>query len=200
MNSERKQIRIAQKRSQILEAAADLFAEKGFHRTTTRDIARAVGVSEGTLYNYFENKEDLLMAIMSKLVEDQQLENRLSVYFMNDPRDLLVTIFNERREFVNQNRAMLQSTLSEILVNPALRQRYYLEMIMPVIQLLEEHLFSRIADDQLKKMDVKYLSRFVISIFLGLYLLEVVGDPLVEDQWDQLTNTIATSIFQGVEK
>ena len=57
LSTSRRERRIANRRTLILEAAARLFAEKGFHRTTTRDIAEAADVSEGTLYNYFENKE-----------------------------------------------------------------------------------------------------------------------------------------------
>ena len=62
------------RRMQIIQAAATLFASKGFHRTTTRDIAEAAEVSEGTLYNYFENKDDLLIGIMEMLTSAQQME------------------------------------------------------------------------------------------------------------------------------
>jgi AcrR family transcriptional regulator len=45
----------------ILRAALALFAEKGFYRTTTKVISRKAGIAEGTLFNYFETKEDLAM-------------------------------------------------------------------------------------------------------------------------------------------
>ena len=48
-----------QRRTQILEAAAAVFAEKGFHKATTKEIARVAGISEGTIYNYFAQKRDL---------------------------------------------------------------------------------------------------------------------------------------------
>jgi AcrR family transcriptional regulator len=44
-----------------LRAALDLYAEKGFYRTTTKAIARKAGIAEGTLFNYFETKEDLAL-------------------------------------------------------------------------------------------------------------------------------------------
>src|ERR1051325_7729149 len=46
-------------RRAILRAALDLFAEKGFYRTTTKAISKKAGIAEGTLFNYFETKEDL---------------------------------------------------------------------------------------------------------------------------------------------
>ena len=49
---------------EILEAALDLFVAKGFSATKMEDIARATGVTAGTLYRYFGNKEDLLKAVI----------------------------------------------------------------------------------------------------------------------------------------
>ncbi len=50
---------IAARRNQILDAAAKVFAEKGFHPTTIKDIAAEAGIAHGTIYNYFENKTAL---------------------------------------------------------------------------------------------------------------------------------------------
>lgn len=51
---------VAQRRRQIVEAAVPLFIDNGFHKTTTRQIARAAGVSIGSLYEYITCKEDVL--------------------------------------------------------------------------------------------------------------------------------------------
>lgn len=48
-------------RRAILRAALQLFAQKGFYRTTTKTISRKAGIAEGTLFNYFETKEDLAL-------------------------------------------------------------------------------------------------------------------------------------------
>ncbi len=45
----------------ILRAAAELFARRGFHATTTKAISRLAGIAEGTLFNYFPSKEDLAL-------------------------------------------------------------------------------------------------------------------------------------------
>lgn len=51
------------RRTKILEAAQSVFAEKGFHDATIAEIARAAGVSEGSIYEYFSSKEGVLFAI-----------------------------------------------------------------------------------------------------------------------------------------
>jgi len=54
------------KRQVIRNAAAELFAHKGFENTTTRDISSAAGISKGAPYYYFESKEDLLFQILNE--------------------------------------------------------------------------------------------------------------------------------------
>lgn len=60
-------------RQAILDAALDLFAEKGFFGTSLRDVATAVGVRESALYNYFPGKDALFDAILAAH-QDSRLE------------------------------------------------------------------------------------------------------------------------------
>ena len=53
----------------IKEAALELFGHNGYHSTSISQIAKAAGISKGLLYNYFENKEALLEAIVMEAVE-----------------------------------------------------------------------------------------------------------------------------------
>ena len=54
---------VERRRVQIVDAAVRLFIEKGFHKTTTRQIAEAAGFSIGTLYEYVASKEDVLYLV-----------------------------------------------------------------------------------------------------------------------------------------
>ncbi|HSM89373.1 MAG TPA: helix-turn-helix domain-containing protein, partial [Desulfobacterales bacterium] len=54
---------VERRRRQIADAAVRLFIERGFHKTTTRQIARAAGISIGSLYEYFNCKEDILYLV-----------------------------------------------------------------------------------------------------------------------------------------
>ncbi len=54
---------VERRRRQIVDAAVQLFIEKGFHKTTTRQIAQAAGFSIGSLYEYVSSKEDVLFLV-----------------------------------------------------------------------------------------------------------------------------------------
>lgn len=60
---------IQKRRDQMIKGAVTLFKEKGFHRTTTREIAKAAGFSIGTLYEYIRSKEDVLYLVCDSIYD-----------------------------------------------------------------------------------------------------------------------------------
>lgn len=66
---------VKKRRNQMIKGAVTLFKEKGFHRTTTREIAKAAGFSIGTLYEYIRTKEDVLYLVCDSIYEE--VHNRL---------------------------------------------------------------------------------------------------------------------------
>ena len=66
---------VKKRRDQMIKGAVTLFIEKGFHRTTTREIAKAAGFSIGTLYEYIRTKEDVLYLVCDSIYD--QVSSRL---------------------------------------------------------------------------------------------------------------------------
>lgn len=64
------------RRNQIITAAVSLFIQKGFHKTTTREIATTAGLGIGTLYEYISTKEDVLFLVCDQIHSD--VEQKLS--------------------------------------------------------------------------------------------------------------------------
>ncbi|MGJ7920709.1 TetR/AcrR family transcriptional regulator [Neobacillus sp. LXY-4] len=60
------------RRNQMIKSAIALFKQKGFHRTTTREIAREAGFSIGTLYEYIRSKEDILYLVCDNIYDEVQ--------------------------------------------------------------------------------------------------------------------------------
>ncbi|MEG9296126.1 TetR/AcrR family transcriptional regulator [Mangrovibacillus sp. Mu-81] len=65
---------VEKRRDQMIRGAVSLFKQKGFHRTTTREIAKAAGFSIGTLYEYIRTKEDVLYLVCDSIYEQVRLE------------------------------------------------------------------------------------------------------------------------------
>lgn len=66
---------VKKRRDQMIKGAVTLFIQKGFHRTTTREIAKASGFSIGTLYEYIRTKEDVLYLVCDSIYD--QVSERL---------------------------------------------------------------------------------------------------------------------------
>jgi AcrR family transcriptional regulator len=79
----------ANRREDLLRAAARLFVEKGFDATTTRDIAEAVGMRSGSPFYHFRSKQDLLKAAMIEGLEAGHRRLQSAVAGIDDPEQRL---------------------------------------------------------------------------------------------------------------
>ncbi|GAB3867555.1 TetR/AcrR family transcriptional regulator [Nocardioides maradonensis] len=82
-------------RTRLLEAAIEAFAEKGFHGTTTRDIATAAGMSPAALYVHHRSKEELLHQISKEGHEDTLRLIRAAVATTEDPTEQLRRVIHD---------------------------------------------------------------------------------------------------------
>lgn len=71
--------KVKTRRAQIVSAAVQLFSEKGFHKTTTREIAKHSGLSNGALYEYVKSKEDVLFLVCQHIHHEMEEQLRLSL-------------------------------------------------------------------------------------------------------------------------
>ena len=205
---ERRKRRAAARRNQILDAAAEVFAEKGFARATTKEIADRADVSEGTIYNYFQAKEDLLIDIVGRLAESQELALAINPEMIEQAlampmRDFLDVMYRSRHEFVLQDNhlAMLQAVTAEVLIDQEFAARYYGQMLEPVMGLMEQHLQTRIARGEVRSVNVPLVVRFLLAFNLGLLGFFVLGDPLIQEEWqsDTMIETMVDFFLNGLK-
>jgi len=186
------------RRNQILDAAATIFAEKGFHRATTKEIAKVAGVSEGTIYNYFDSKADLLIGLMSRLARLRELPEVLSGSLHNDTREFFVAIIQDRLGRIAENQQMLRAILPEILINPELRARFYQQFVHPTATMMEEYLRLRIQAGDIRPVNVPLAVRTVQSLFVGMLVFRLFEDETIQEGWHQMPEMLATLMFDGL--
>lgn len=189
----RRQRRAAERKQQILEAAARVFAEKGYHRATTKEIADVADVAEGTIYNYFASKDDVLIALIGQLAQLPERDELFSQSVERDPYTFFVEHFTQRMRQIEPNYRMLVAVLPEILHHPQLRERYVTEFMQPVIAMIERHIQARVDSGQFRPVDVALTARAVVGLMVGLQVLMVFDDPVTTGGW-QRPDAFAPSI------
>ena len=193
----RKQL-VEARRAQILDAAASVIAAKGFHRATTREIATAAGVAEGTIYNYFEGKDDLLISMVTRLAEMDHLSGELEEALRGDVKDFIIDMFRHRMQLIRQNHETIQAVLPEMLTHPALRERFYQQFLSRTTALLEVYVGARVGMGQVQPVDVALAVRAIQSTFVGMLVLRILGDELLQARWDEMPEVLGTIVFEGL--
>jgi AcrR family transcriptional regulator len=201
MTQTRKEKRTAARRSQILDAAAKVFAEKGFQKSTTREIADAADVAEGTIYNYFENKDDLLIGLLDRVADVQSRSATLESTLDEAFEEGFIRITLERIGQVTERLETFSALLPEILITPALRERYYKKILQPLVTALEEHLQKRVARGEARLLDIALTTRFILSLTHGSVMLLMLGDPVLAQVWqdpNRLAEEMIRFCFEGI--
>jgi TetR/AcrR family transcriptional regulator, cholesterol catabolism regulator len=117
---------IEMRREQMIQGAVKLFKEKGFHRTTTREIAKEAGFSIGTLYEYIRTKEGTVKGLRSAIQQYFELIDDMSDEFVvmyqeskSLPKDALQYVLKKEMEMVALFENILQSCveLGELRIN-----------------------------------------------------------------------------------
>lgn len=87
-------------RGRLLAKAAHLFKEKGYERTTVRDIAREVGIQSGSIFHHFRSKEDILYAVMEETILFNTERMRAAVACAQTPQDKVLALIRCELESV----------------------------------------------------------------------------------------------------
>lgn len=114
-------------KKKVLTTALKLFANNGFHATTTAKIAKQAGVSEGTIYKYFSSKDDLL----AKLLQPILMEIKHNFFSSLDDKDDLATLVNfivtNRIKFIEDNFDFIRVIFQEVLTGHLVDDKSYRE-------------------------------------------------------------------------
>jgi AcrR family transcriptional regulator len=185
----------AARRKQILDAATQVFAEKGFHRATVKEIARVAGIADGTIYTYFASKDEVLLAVLDRLNETTE---RKQQFVLGDEQDLKAffrAYLRQRMALLWPNAEVFRAVLPELLVNGELRKRYYEQVLAPTIAVGEQ--FSQGQSEQLQ-VNIPLTVRAIAGTLLGLLLLQLLGDQEIAEQWEELPNVLTTLFFDKI--
>ncbi|GGJ40961.1 TetR/AcrR family transcriptional regulator [Deinococcus roseus] len=191
---------IEARKKQILKAAAQVFAEKGFHSATIKQIARTAGIADGTIYNYFPNKEALLMGLMNQLNETPERPIHFQEGQTLDFEAFLTVYLEHRMGQIQQDMTILQGLLPELLVNRDLQARYQHEIMAPTFQIAEQYFGQLIKEGKLKALPVELTVRILAASALGVAVLNLLGDKVIQDQWQEAGKVLSQVLLGGLKE
>jgi AcrR family transcriptional regulator len=190
---------IAARRKQILDAAVKVFAAKGAHRATIREVARAAELADGTIYNYFENKNALLLGILDRLNETEQRPAHFAQAGALGPDQFLELYLKQRLDRLTEDGLdVLRVLFSELLVNAELREKYYQEVMKPTTEVGKAYFRRRHAQDAPDSTDPAMATRVLAGAVIGLIIMRLLGDEYLQTHWNELPDALAAVIRRGI--
>ena len=138
------------KRRQILDGARKVFMDLGFDGASMNEIARAAGVSKGTLYVYFADKSRLFEAI----VEDEVLEKGRIAYNLDPGRDVETTLREFGRAYIGSmcrpgGGSSIRTVMAIAERMPEVGRRFYENVLAKTINRLADYLQAHVGPDDL---------------------------------------------------
>lgn len=160
------------RRKQILEAAVAIFAERGYQRATVKEIAARAGIAPGTIYLYFRNKRELLLALAETLIR-RAAGALLAPRSELDVESHLTLILRDRLRFVRENQGLLRALATEIWTDRELAAQFFGQVILPVIG--AGSVYERVARGELRPFQAKVVLPAVIGGILLISILRIMA-------------------------
>jgi TetR/AcrR family fatty acid metabolism transcriptional regulator len=165
------------KRTVILDAALRTFVRRGYPETKVAEIASEAGVAEGTLYNYFSSKEELLLALFDEKWGGIIHEIKEKIAHLHDPNDKLKAIFSLVVRMFKKNRQLAELFMVDIKQSSIFLNNYTINRIVEFLDLIEQILEEgKRAGIYRKDLDPKVAKMVIFGAAQGILLSWVLSE------------------------
>ncbi|NET59798.1 MAG: TetR/AcrR family transcriptional regulator [Symploca sp. SIO2E6] len=186
-------------KQRILQAAQRLFALRGYDGTTTRDLASAAGVAEGTIFRHFENKKAILIEVATQgWVEI--LTDLLTELSEMGSYKAVAQVMRRRMMRMRENYDMMKVCFMEAQFHPELRDRIHSEVIIKMTDVAEAFFETAMERGIYRRGNPK----IVAKVFLGMFAVAGFSDNTIIDpgaspqQMQEMAEGIADIFLNGV--
>jgi AcrR family transcriptional regulator len=173
-----------ERKEQILDAATEVFAQKGFDHARMDDIVEETGLSKGALYWYFKSKDDIIFGIMDRLfrlefkaLEELKDDDSSASESLEQFTDLAIKDINRMMRFMPITYEFLALAFRNKLVQKAIKQymNSYVSILDPMIQ-------RGVDSGEFKEVNPREVSAAVGAIIEGTMLLWVYDRSLIDPE------------------
>lgn len=188
------------RRMEILDAAAALFAEKGYARTPVKEIAEHAGIAPGTIYIYFKGKRDLLLSIADRIIGQAWSDTQAQLAPL-DKEAYVATVLQNIFDFVHDNQAFLQALIPEIWTDDELQDQFFNQILAPLFETGAGYLEEQIAAGHARPCQVEV----VVPAIAGSLVMLPLFHTLAPDQFlegfseDDLVEELTQLYLEGLK-
>lgn len=194
------------KRFEILNSAIKLFAEKGYEKTKLEDIAELAEFGKGTIYNYFETKEDIYLEIIDRVTEDytaklKEMDSKSKTLyeFVSQITDNLINfILDDQAAFLVLLRLRTELNTIEKVRKSKIVKNYIVTA---------KKIFNQKVNDAIKKKEIKEINHEHFTLLfrnlLFPYLHSVIiqnGNKVTEKKLKDAGDFVISTLFYGISK
>jgi len=197
----RKKLLTERRKNQILYAAMEVFANKGFSAATIPAIAKTAGLAAGTIYIYYPSKRVLFIAV----IESFMISPLSNIFRQAASEEFQVTLkeaIKDRVKFLEGgNLSRLTSLIGEIQRDPELKTLYINRVFQPFIGFMESFYTKQINSGRFRQIEPALAVRFVASLIVGMtILISLEGDssPFNKITNERLTSELMNFILNGL--
>ena len=189
-----------ERRSQILQIAINLFSQRGFSGTTTKEIARAAGVSEAMVFRHFANKDELYSAILDHKACNRTFQNPFEevgekIKAKDDYRvfyTMALNALDHHTEDCDFLRLMLHSALED----HDLARMFFESFITDVYNFLGDYIRQRQVDGAFRAIEPNVIVRAFVGMFVHHSLNNLLWDK--EQKLLKISNEEAAKNFTEI--
>jgi AcrR family transcriptional regulator len=190
------------RRQQIIAAAMELFARKGFRGTTTRDLAAQADVNEAIIFRYFKTKEELYTAIIEHKAgeRDSHREELERLAAIGDDEQFLQAV---GRTFLEKHET--DTTFMRLLLFSALEGHQLSEMFvssMAARHPIAHYIQRRIEEGAFRQVDTQLAARSLIGMFVGFIMWQEIFGLKKKQPRDreEVVRTFVSIFLSGVRR
>ena len=186
-------------RKQILDASLRLFSEKGFARTSVRDIARGAGITDAAIYYHFSSKRDLFEALFEERGITSALSDLENVTITEQPlEETLVGIALVAQEILQRNKDFMKVLLSEAMSEDPVATEDY-RLITERWRNAEARILREfVRRGELPEIDVDMVARQLVVLSVGPFTDEIMSGQ--DHDGDEPSAELVTRVRSGVER
>src|SRR6478735_1732435 len=198
----RRQRRKDARPSEIIEAAIEIFGERGFGAARLEDVARRAGVAKGTVFVYFSTKEDLFRAVAQSVLTLHLDRLQAVATGLDKPMaELVPLLLGQVAAVIGSGRlpAMMRLLIAESRQFPDLARVWHDEVVAKVLELLTATIERAQARGEVRPGDARLFAFSILGPMLASALFrEVFRDVAVLPDVDELAAQHAQTVLNGL--